>query len=193
MKMKYILMSAVALTVSACASTPQEEIAQIDPPQEQVPVQIFEETAPQDINPAQPIAQPLQEPVAVAGPTPGSLEDFVYSSGEDRVYFAYNRSDLSSQSREVLKRQAEWLNRYPGSIVVIGGNADERGTREYNLALGARRADSTKAFLVSQGVTPSRITTVSYGKERPIDGRSNEAAWRLNRNAHSAVLTNGSS
>ena len=192
MKTKFTLMSVIALTVTACASTPPEEVAEIKAPEQQAPAPVFEDTAPTQIITEQPAVQPLG-PVVVAGPTPGSLEDFVYAAGDDRVYFAYNRSDLSPQSRDVLKRQAEWLNLYPGSIVVVGGNADERGTREYNLALGARRADSAKAFLVSQGVTPSRITTVSYGKERPIDGRSNEAAWRLNRNAHSAVLTGGTS
>jgi len=190
MKIKYILMMVIALTVSACASTPPEQIEQTPPQQEQVPPPVFERPAPV-APPQQPIVQP--QPLAEPGPTPGSAADFKYTSGEDRVYFAYNRSDLSPQARDVLKRQAEWLNKYPGTIVVVGGNADERGTREYNLALGARRADAAKAFLVSQGVTPGRITTVSYGKERPIDGRSNEAAWQLNRNAHSAVLTGGNS
>jgi len=78
---------------------------------------------------------------------------------------------------------------YSNVTAIVEGNADERGTREYNLALGARRAESVKAFLVGQGVSPSRLTTVSYGKERPIDGRSNEAGWSRNRNGHTNVTS----
>jgi len=81
------------------------------------------------------------------------------------------------------------LQLYPNVTAVVAGNADERGTREYNLALGARRADSVKAYLVSQGVAPSRLTTVSYGKERPIDGRSNESGWARNRNGHTNIVS----
>lgn len=178
-------MGAVALTLSACASTPEvEEIVDATPVEQPAPPVIEEAPAPV-----------IQEPVAVAelpaGPTPGTAEHFKYVSGDDRVYFGYDRYDLTDQARDVLRRQADWLGQYGQAIVVVGGNADERGTREYNLALGARRADAVKAFLVSQGVNPSRVTTVSYGKERPIAGESNEAAWALNRNAHSAVMVGG--
>jgi peptidoglycan-associated lipoprotein len=83
----------------------------------------------------------------------------------------------------VLDAQVRWLSRYPAIRVIVEGNADERGTREYNLALGARRATSVRDFLVSRGVAPSRIETVSYGKERPIAAGSDEAAWQQNRNA----------
>ena len=91
----------------------------------------------------------------------------------------------------MLDAQSAWLMRYPQVVVRIEGNADERGTREYNFALGARRAESVRAYLVSRGVANGRIETVSYGKERPIDPGSNEAAWQRNRNSHTAI-TGGS-
>ena len=93
----------------------------------------------------------------------------------------------------MLRAQADWLNRYPNYTAVVEGHADERGTRQYNIALGARRANSVKAFLVSQGVAPSRLTTVSYGKERPIDARSNEEGWARNRNGYTNLRALGPS
>jgi peptidoglycan-associated lipoprotein len=89
----------------------------------------------------------------------------------------------------VLAAQAAWLNRNPAVQVRIEGNCDERGTREYNFALGARRANSVKEFLVTQGVNPSRITTISCGKERPIDAGTGEGAWQHDRNGHTAILS----
>src|SRR5262245_45379961 len=118
---------------------------------------------------------------APSGPTPGSVEDFRVSVG-DRVFFGYDQFDLTPEARAVLERQAAWLRQYPGVQVMIAGNADERGTREYNLALGARRAAAARDYIVSLGVPASRIQTVSYGKERPLDPRANEEAWSVNRN-----------
>ena len=187
MNMKLALLGAALLVLSACASTPQQEVATTEPVQEQAPPPVFAEPAP-----VEPVTQPIA-PAVPQGPIAGSIAHFKFMSGDDRVYFGYDQSGLDNQTRDVLRKQAQWLNEYTSAIVVIGGNADERGTREYNLALGARRAESVKAFFVSQGVNPSRITTVSYGKERPIDGGSNETAWRLNRNAHTAVLVGGNS
>ncbi len=122
------------------------------------------------------------------GPTPGSVEDFRVSVG-DRVFFGYDQFDLTAEARSVLERQAAWLRQYPNVRVLVAGNADERGTREYNLALGARRAAAAKDYLVSLGVQDSRIETVSYGKERPLDPRSNEEAWSVNRNAHTQIVS----
>ncbi|HVY84104.1 MAG TPA: peptidoglycan-associated lipoprotein Pal [Caulobacterales bacterium] len=127
-------------------------------------------------------------PAAPRGPVPGSVEDFRVSVG-DRVFFAYDQSDLSAEARQVLERQAAWLRQYPNVRVLIEGNCDERGTREYNLALGARRAAAARDYLASLGVASERMQTVSYGKERPLDPRSNEEAWSVNRNSHTQIVS----
>ena len=105
----------------------------------------------------------------------------------DRVYFDFDRYEIRSDAMPVLSAQAQWLTRYPAVQVRIEGNADERGTREYNLALGSRRANSVRDFLVAHGVAASRIATISYGKERPIDPGTDEAAYQKNRNARTAI------
>jgi peptidoglycan-associated lipoprotein len=125
---------------------------------------------------------------APRGPTPGSVEDFRVSVG-DRVFFGYDRFDLTPEARQVLERQAAWLRQYPNVRLLVAGNCDERGTREYNLALGARRAAAARDYLVSLGIDGGRVETVSYGKERPLDARSNEEAWSVNRNAHSQIVS----
>ena len=121
--------------------------------------------------------------------TPGSVADFRQNVG-DRVYFDTDASTVREDGRQTLNKQAAWLKQYANYQVTIEGNCDERGTREYNLALGARRAASVKAFLTEQGVAASRITTISYGKEHPIDLGSGDDALAHNRNAHTA-LTSG--
>lgn len=123
---------------------------------------------------------------APAGPAPGSAEDFVVNVG-DRVFFDFDKSNLKTEARTTLERQAFWLRKYPSLTVTIEGHADERGTREYNLALGERRASSARDYLVSLGIDPSRITTISYGKERPAVLGSNEEAWAQNRRAVTVV------
>lgn len=125
------------------------------------------------------------------GPVPGSQADLEQSAGH-RVFFAYDQYTLTPQAQSTLARQAAWLQEYPEARILLAGNCDERGTREYNLALGARRAEAARAYLVSLGVDRSRITTVSYGKERPIDPRSTEEAWSLNRNATTTIKSVGS-
>lgn len=119
-------------------------------------------------------------------PTAGP-QDFA-SSVRDRVFFETDRSDLSAEARQILSQQAAWLQRHPGANVLIAGNCDERGTREYNLALGARRAAAARDYLISLGIASARIQTISYGKERPTDPRHTEAAWAANRNAHTQVV-----
>jgi len=121
-----------------------------------------------------------------SAPTPGSAQDFLVNV-QDRVYFAYDRYDLDDASRRTLERQAAWLDQYPGTTITVEGHCDERGTREYNLALGARRAASARDYLVSLGVDPARVRTISYGKERPVAEGHNEAAWRLNRRGVTVV------
>ncbi len=110
----------------------------------------------------------------------GTVEDFVVNVG-DRVLFGTDRFDLAGDARDVLRRQSQWLNQYPSIGVTVAGHADERGTREYNLALGERRAIAVKNYLVALGVDSRRIRTISYGKERPVDARSDEQAWAKNR------------
>ena len=107
----------------------------------------------------------------------------------ERVYFSTDQYNLTSDDMAVLDRQAAWLEAYPSVRILVAGNCDERGTREYNLGLGERRANSVKDYLVSRGISASRIETISYGKERPIDGRSTEAAWEINRNAHTQIVS----
>tara|TARA_Y100000590_G_C15126871_1_gene790888 strand:+ start:60 stop:542 length:483 start_codon:yes stop_codon:yes gene_type:complete len=99
----------------------------------------------------------------------------------DRVFFATNESILTTRSRDTLRKQAAWLRKNPSINVVLEGHADERGTREYNLALGERRANSAKDYLMTYGVSSNRISVISYGKERPVDSGSNPLAWSKNR------------
>lgn len=120
----------------------------------------------------------------------GSQDDLEQNVGH-RVFFGYDQYSLTAQAQSTLQRQADFLKQYPNVRIQVSGNCDERGTREYNLALGARRAEAARAYLVSMGVDSSRITTVSYGKERPIDPRSTEEAWSLNRNATSTIVNVG--
>ena len=128
---------------------------------------------------------------APAGIMPGSEADLVVNVGA-RVYFAFDRFDLNDISRSTPERQAAWLKANPGVSVALEGHADERGTREYNLALGERRANAAKDYLVALGVSPDRIRTVSYGDERPVAMGSNETAWSQNRRAVTTVAGAGS-
>ena len=118
--------------------------------------------------------------------TPGSQEDLANKVG-DKVYFDTDRSSLTSEAKATLDRQTDWLGKYSSNAVQVAGNADERGTVEYNLALGQRRANAAKDYLVAKGVASSRISTISYGKEHPIAMGSDEAAWAQNRNATTSV------
>ena len=117
---------------------------------------------------------------------PGSAEDFVVNVG-DRVLFAVDKYDLSPEARATIENQVTWLKRYPSATVTVEGHADERGTREYNLALGERRANSVRDYMIALGVPAARIKTVSYGKERPVDPASNEEAWARNRRSVTVV------
>ncbi len=116
---------------------------------------------------------------------PGSQEDFLANIGQygDRILFDTDRFNVDSEDQLTLQKQAQWLARYPNTRITVEGHADERGTRDYNLALGERRANSTKNYLISVGVDAGRIQTVSYGKERPAAMGSDESAWAQNRRA----------
>lgn len=113
-------------------------------------------------------------------PSPGTYADLVANVG-DRVFFDFDKFDLQSQARDTLDQQAAWLKQYPSVTITVEGHCDERGTREYNLALGQRRAAAVRDYLVALGVSGSRIDVISYGKERPEVVGSNEAAWAQNR------------
>ena len=138
-------------------------------------------------------APPPAPPPPAAAPAPvtsriipGSAEDFRVNVG-DTVHFEFDQYNVQEGDKTILGRQAAWLAKYPAVRVTIEGHADERGTREYNLALGARRANAVKEFLVSQGVSTARLETVSYGKERPICTQSDESCWQQNRRGVTAI------
>lgn len=155
-----ILLSVALVALGACAKKPPAVL----PP------------ASADVAPAAAAATP-------AGPVPGSQEDFVAAVTSDRIFFDTDSSDVDATDQATLQSQAAWLAKYPDKRITIEGHCDERGTREYNLALGERRANATKNALVALGVNAARITTISYGKERPEALGSDEAAWAKNRRA----------
>ncbi len=122
-----------------------------------------------------------EEPVVAPAP---KTPDVVM---QEDIYFEFDKSTLTPAAQDNLLRKAEWLRENPDATVTIGGHCDDRGTNEYNLALGDRRAESAKAFLVDLGIDASRLTTISYGEERPVDPRRNEEAWAKNRRDHFVV------
>ena len=167
----------VALSLAACQSKPKPEAPMPTPvPRPQPP-------RPQ---PRPPTPQPTPLPPTPERALPGSVQDFLISAG-DRVYFDFDSYTIRPDAKPVLDAQANWLTRYGQVTVRIDGNADERGTVDYNFALGARRANAVRDYLVSRGVASGRIETVSYGKSRPIDPRSNEEGWAVNRNGHTTI------
>lgn len=127
-----------------------------------------------------------QAAAATTTVTPGSVADFRQNVG-DRVFFDTDQSNIRDDGRQTLSRQAEWLKKYTNYQITVEGHCDERGTREYNLALGERRANAARQYLISQGIPAARIKTVSYGKERPDPVGSDEAAWARNRRAVTAL------
>jgi peptidoglycan-associated lipoprotein len=120
------------------------------------------------------------------GAAPGSEQDLVANVG-DRVFYDFNKSDLSGDATATLGRQAAWLSKYPNVNVLVAGNADERGTETYNLALGKHRANSARDYLVAQGVAASRVQTISYGKDCPVAAGNDDASYQQNRNAITSV------
>jgi peptidoglycan-associated lipoprotein len=173
--LRLTLVATAALSVAACASKPKPAYPTAPP--------VAQRPEPPRAPSAPPPAQPVTE-----NALPGSERDFVINVG-DRVYFDFDRYDVRSDATPLLDAQAGWLKRYPAVQVRIEGNCDERGTREYNLALGARRANSVREYLVSHGIGAARITTVSFGKEKPIDSGSGDEADQHNRNSHTAIVS----
>ena len=171
--------AAALLATGACASQP-------DPVKDTTPV--VENTTPVE----EKTEVVKTDPVVTSSIAPGSLEDFRVNVGE-RVYFDLDQYRLDTEDQEILKRQAAWLASYPNIRILVAGNADERGTREYNLALGERRANAVKEYLVSLGVAASRVDTVSYGKERPVVAGSDDQSWALNRNGWTQIVSGATS
>ncbi len=176
MRVKFIVMAAAGLLLAACGSAPEEIV--------ELTSQGASAAAPTP--PASPQIAALPASPVAAGPAPGSAEEFVIDVG-DRVFFDTDKSDLPATARNTLERQAAWLQKYPNYTISVEGHCDERGTREYNLALGERRATAVKNYLVALGVDPNRIATISYGKERPEALGSNDAAWSQNRRGVSII------
>ncbi|MEE4349398.1 MAG: peptidoglycan-associated lipoprotein Pal [Pacificimonas sp.] len=162
------LLIGLLVTATACARN-DEELPPPPPPQD--PVQQSQTQT------------PTPTPNVRDTVIPGSMADFMRQAGADRVFFALDSSTLDAEARDTLRRQAAWLDQYENVRITVEGHADERGTREYNLALGERRANAAATYLQQQGVDSDRITTISYGKERPAVEGSSESAWAQNRRA----------
>lgn len=146
-----------------------------------------------EVLPPAPSAEAPRDTSTTGGDTsgtvvPGSRADFERSVTSNTVNFDLDSFDIDARARAILDSQAEWLARYPNVAVTLEGHADERGTREYNLALGDRRANAAKNYLAARGVSSTRISTISYGKERPLALGSDEASWAQNRRAVTLVL-----
>jgi peptidoglycan-associated lipoprotein len=133
--------------------------------------------------------QPDLETNGAGTAAPGSEKDFAINVG-DRIYFLVDQTDLTPEAQETLRRQAAWLRQYQAVTVQVEGHADERGTREYNISLSARRATATREFLIAQGVEGNRISSIAYGKERPVALCDAEQCWSQNRRAVT-VITGG--
>ncbi len=176
-KSGFRLVAVVGVTFAIAACTTHPKPGPLAPTQAQQPPEQNEFTPPGE--------PPVNQSTMAA---PGSAQDFVITAG-DRIFFDFDAYSIRPDAADILARQANWLNRYSAVQVRVEGNCDDRGTREYNFALGARRAESVKEYLVAHGVDAGRITTVSYGKERPIDPGDAEDAWAKNRNGHTAVVS----
>lgn len=171
--MRHVILTATllgAVSLAACSKKPPASLP------------------PQPANVAQ--AQEGQAPSEVSNtPIPGSNADFVAQmNGQNVIYFDTDKYDIDDTDAAALRAQVQWLQRYPDRRITLEGNCDERGTREYNLALGERRANAAKNYLASLGISPDRISTISYGKERPVALGSNEQAWAQNRRAVTVVV-----
>ena len=175
---KTIKIAVLLATVSAVAACSKKAPEQLPPPPAD-PTRVAEATPP----------PPAPTPSRPAGPQIGSQEHFAQAVGNSTtIYFDTDRFNIDSADAAALQAQAQYFSRYPSLTFTIEGHCDERGTREYNVALGERRANAAKNYLVSLGIAASRITTVSFGKERPVALASNQAAWAQNRRAASIVV-----
>jgi peptidoglycan-associated lipoprotein len=171
------LLATASVALAACASNP--------PPEPPTPGPSETAVVTPPVTPPQQPARPT--PPANQGPAAGSKADFAVKA-TDRVYFDYDAYNLDAEDQRSLAGQVAWLKQFPSTRVEVQGHADERGTRDYNIALGERRAQAVKSYLVSQGIADNRIQTISFGKDKPLDPGHNEAAWSRNRNAYTNVI-----
>jgi peptidoglycan-associated lipoprotein len=173
MRMKVLAIFAVVALVAACETAPEEQAA----------------TTGTGAAAGGAGGTASAAPAKPTGPAPGTQEDLVVNVG-DRVYFDFDKYNLKPEARTTLEAQAAWLKKFPALTITVEGHCDERGTREYNLGLGERRANAVKDYLTALGVAPSRVKTISYGEERPVALGSTNAAWALNRRGVT-VITGG--
>ncbi len=166
MRFKVLSMFAALLLLAACETPTEETTAS---------------TSSAATTPSTPAA-----PAESVGIQPGSLEDLIDKVG-DRVFFDFDKYDLKPEGRSTVEALAAWLNSFPAVTLTLEGHADERGTREYNLALGERRANAVKDYLIALGINAGRLTTISYGEERPAVPGSYEEAWAQNRRSQFVV------
>ncbi|MEE8173246.1 MAG: peptidoglycan-associated lipoprotein Pal [Alphaproteobacteria bacterium] len=179
-----VALAAVLLIVAACESTSDDSAATVGDGD-------AAQTASAQTDDSSAVDSSMDAEVIVAAvdpsaPIPGTQEDLVQNVG-DRVFFEYDSAVLTPEGRRTLERQAEWLRLFPEHGIMIEGHADERGTREYNLALGERRASAARDYLIAFGLDPARMNATSYGKERPYALGHNEESWGLNRRAVTVV------
>lgn len=167
------LLAGASMLAAACAS---------NPPPEPTPPPVVAE-APR-VAPTPPAPIPTPQP---SGPAAGSKGDFAAKT-TDRVYFDYDQYNLDDADRRSLATQVAWLKQFPSTRMEVQGHADERGTRDYNIALGDRRAQAVSQYLQQQGITSTRIQTISFGKDKPLDMGHDEAAWARNRNVFSNII-----
>ena len=156
MKLRFLSIFAAAALLAACESAPEKAATTTGGGQVTPP------------------------PATASGPVAGSKEEFLTIG--DRVFFDFNKSAIRTDGKATLDKQVAWLKKYQNYGITVAGNCDERGTREYNLALGERRANAVKQYMVANGIPAARVKTISYGKERPVCMASNEACWSQNRN-----------
>jgi peptidoglycan-associated lipoprotein len=173
-----VIVLAAGSLAAGCASQKKDIAAMTPPPATQAPVEQVAGT---------------NDGAVTSTIVPGSQADLIAKAGSDRVLFEYDSFALSDEARAILVRQADWLRSNPQVVFTIEGHADERGTREYNLALGDRRANSVKNFLAAQGIATNRLRTISYGKERPEVQGSDEQSYAQNRRAVSVVASGAAS
>ena len=171
MRTKILTLFAALLLLGACGTTPEEQAST-----ESEGASSTTETTTTDSISTEP----------VPGPAPGSQEDLTVNVG-DRVFFGFDSSELDMEAQATIERLAIWLNSNPSATLTIEGHCDERGTTEYNLALGDRRATAVRDFLIALGISPGRLSTISYGEERPAVNGQGESIWAQNRRGVFAV------